>query len=160
MARLKITSEQYKNIVLFEHKSRLEQPSTLIHESGGSDTENTPEGWNEVILGVAILLDRKLSGLNKINGDKAIKNSSIMSKIRDTIENKDRAKALADSLENKGISNAKFLLAKNSREIMIRFNEISEINGLPCRINNVDNLISLDSAIAKAHKEKLKAKSK
>lgn len=107
--KIKITEDQYKKILLHEHSNR-----SLINEQD-----------NEVVLGIASLAGLGLTGHNKIVADKALGKEDILSKIKSTLENKDKLKSIVDNFEEKGMENPNEFLSKNANKIKEKFNSLS-----------------------------------
>lgn len=107
--KIKITEDQYKKILLHEHSNR-----SLINEQN-----------NEVVLGIALLAGLDLTGHNKKIADEALSKEDILSKIKSTLENKDKLKNIADNFEEKGMEDPSNFLSKNANKIKEKFNSLS-----------------------------------
>ena len=107
--KIKITEDQYKKILLQEHSNR-----SLLNEQD-----------NEVVLGIASLAGLGLTGHNKIVADEALGKADILSKIKSTLENKDKIKSIVDNFEEKGMENPNEYLSKNANKIKEKFNSLS-----------------------------------
>ena len=141
MTKIKITANQYNNILLREQKLR------LINNS--ESKEVLEEGLKDVLLGVSLLMDVNLSGLNKENAQKAVSDNTIMSEIKATLENEEKTKELSKAFSEKGMQNPDMLLAKNAEKIVDKFNELAEDNLIKDRINEkvIFNLKKLNNEI-------------
>ena len=87
--RIKLTSEQYDRLVLREQETRSKEPLN--------------EGMRDVLLGVAELMEVKLSGLNKELAIKALSDGNIMREIKTTLEDEERFKEFTELLSEKGV---------------------------------------------------------
>lgn len=123
MRKIKITSEQYTNLLLREQRTRLS--SKLLNESN-----------KEVLLAVSSLMGVNLSGLNKEIAEKALKDKTIMNKVVSTLENDEKINELISNLEEKGMKNAKDKLSVNSKKIVDNFNENSDKNNLGLKMGS------------------------
>lgn len=123
MRKIKITSEQYTNLLLREQRNRLS--SKLLNESN-----------KEVLLAVSSLMGVNLSGLNKEIAEKALKDKTIMNKVVSTLENDEKINELVSNLEEKGMKNAKDKLSVNSKKIVDNFNENSDKNNLGLKMGS------------------------
>ena len=137
MAKIKITSAQYDRLVLNEQETRLNHTQIALNE-----------GAKEVMFGIATLMGINLSGLNKIVGDKALKNTKTMSIIKTTLEDESKVDSLAKALGEKGIEDAENSLAKNAMKIVNKFNSLSD-DKLDGRA--IKNLVGLDSSVSKEY---------
>jgi hypothetical protein len=137
MKKIIITNRQYNNIILREQKERLitDSNSEVVLE----------EGFKDVVLGVALLMGINLSGLNKENAKKSITDDLIMSEIKSTLEDEEKAKELSKAFLEKGLEKSDIILAKNAVKIVEKFNELAKDYGMTHRltqnsINNLENL--------------------
>lgn len=143
MRKIKITHNQYKNILISEQRSR------LINNSNSEQV--LEEGLKDVLLGVSLLMGVNLTGLNKTNAQKAVADSTIMSEIKSTLENEEKIKELSKAFSEKGMQNPDMKLSKNAQKIVDRFNELAETNAIKDRINKqvVYNLMNLNGDLKK-----------
>jgi len=116
MTKIKITSEQYNKILLHEQHVRTNSLKTLN------------EGIKEVVLGVSMLMGINLTGLNKEQAEKALKDKNVMLEISSTFENESKIDELIKNLEEKGMVNAKEKLSSKANQVITKFNKISEEN--------------------------------
>lgn len=153
MAKIKITSEQYKSILLREQESRLNASGNVLNENLELGPELLEEGWKEVLLGVAMLMGVGLTGVNKAMAQDALKNSETMSQIKATLEDENKTQELAKAFQEKGMKNPDTLLAKNAEKIKDKFNEVADDNKISYKVSNkvVDNLTSLDVELARGY---------
>ena len=159
MAKIKITSEQYKSILLREQESRLNAFGNVLNENLELGPELLEEGWKEVLLGVALLMGVGLTGINKTMGQNALKDEQTMAQIKTTLEDENKTQELVKSFQEKGMKNPDTLLAKNAEKIKDKFNEVAADNNMKHVIgaNVIDNLIGLDKKLAKKYEdEKIK----
>ena len=156
MTKIKITSEQYKSILLREQENRLNASGNVLNENLELGPELLEEGWKEVLLGVASLLGVGLTGLNKAMAQDALGDENIMGEIKSALENKNKIEELVKALEEKGMKNPKNLLAKNAKKIKDEYNKISKDNNMKHIIgtNVIANLIGLDKELAKEYEDK------
>ena len=115
MAKLKITQEQYNNIILHEQASR----SSLL-------TETT----HEVVLGVAKLAGLKLSGHNETVAKNALNDAKTMTLIKSTLEDDNKVKELVKKMEEKGMKDVESFLSKNVESIVKGYNEYAKAEKL------------------------------
>lgn len=155
MTRVKITSKQYNAILLREQESRLECNITSLKESFNKDTELLEEGLKEVLLGVAKLLDVKLSGVNKVAAENALKDELVISEIKDILEDGNKIKELSKTFAEKGMKEPDLKLANNAKKIIDNFNKLSENKKL-----NDKALANIESLSKELVREKEKAKKK
>ena len=106
--KLKITQKQLDTIILNEQNSRL----NIL-------TETT----KEVVLSIAMLAGVKLSGQNEFVAKNALKDTKIMSEVKDTLEDDDKINDLVDSMVDKGMKDPKNMLFKNADKIISNFNK-------------------------------------
>ena len=153
MAKIKITSEQYKSILLREQESRLNASGNVLNENLELGPELLEEGWKEVLLGVAMLMGVGLTGVNKAMAQDALKNSETMAQIKATLEDENKTQELAKAFQEKGMKNPDTLLAKNAEKIKDKFNEVADDNKISYKVSNkvVDNLTSLDVELARGY---------
>ena len=114
--RIKLTSEQYDRLVLREQETRSKEPLN--------------EGMRDVLLGVAELMEVKLSGLNKELAIKALSDGNIMREIKTTLEDEERFKEFTELLSEKGVKNPINLLANNAKKIIDGYNKSAKANNL------------------------------
>jgi hypothetical protein len=153
MVKIKITSEQYKAILLREQKTRLKASNSVLNENLDLGPELLEEGWKEVVLGVAMLMGVGLTGPNKAMAQDALSNEKTMAQIKTTLEDETKTQELAKAFQEKGIKNPDTLLAKNAEKIKNKFNEIAKDNHIKYNVSTkvVDNLVSLDAELAKGY---------
>jgi len=153
MVKIKITSEQYKAILLREQETRLKVSNSVLNENLDLGPELLEEGWKEVVLGVAMLMGVGLTGPNKAMAQDALSNEKTMAQIKTTLEDETKTQELAKAFQEKGMKNPDTLLAKNAEKIKDKFNEIAKDNHIKYNVNTkvVDNLVSLDSELAKGY---------
>jgi len=140
--KIKITEQQYKNIIIKEQESRL-------NEAFNSNAELLEEGWKEVLLGVAMLLGVGLSGPNKSMASNALTDEATMAQIKATLEDEDKTKELAKAFAEKGMKDPNSLMAKNAQKLVDNFNKLANENDLTYKISNkvVNNLESLSGEL-------------
>jgi hypothetical protein len=115
--KLKITTSQYNTILISEHDSR-------------SNTKQLNENTDLVVMGFSKMIGVPLTGLNKTAGDKALEDKEIITKIKNTIEDKNKLKSLIDKLEEKGMENPSARLSKDPQKIIDKYNKIASDKGL------------------------------
>ena len=153
MTKIKITSEQYKSILLREQENRLNASGNVLNENLELSPELLEEGWKEVLLGVALLMGVGLTGINKTMAQNALKDEQTMSQIKATLEDENKTRELAKAYEEKGMKNPDTLLAKNAEKIKNKFNEVAADNNISYNVSTrvVDNLTSLDVELARGY---------
>jgi hypothetical protein len=153
MTKIRITSEQYKSILLREQESRLMASENVLNENIDLGPELLEEGWKEVLLGVAMLMGVGLTGVNKAVAQDALKNSQTMAQIKATLEDENKTQELAKAFEEKGMKNPDALMAKNAEKIKDNFNKVADDNKINYKVSNkvVDNLSSLDVELARGY---------
>jgi hypothetical protein len=153
MTKIKITSEQYKSILLREQENRLNASGNVLNENLELGPELLEEGWKEVLLGVALLMGVGLTGINKTMAQNALKDEQTMSQIKATLEDENKTRELAKAYEEKGMKNPDTLLAKNAEKIKNKFNEVAADNKISYNVSTrvVDNLTSLDVELARGY---------
>jgi len=153
MTKIRITSEQYKSILLREQESRLNASKNVLNENIYLGPELLEEGWKDVILGVALLMGVGLTGVNKAVAQDALKNNQTMAQIKATLEDENKTRELARAYEEKGMKNPDSLLAKNAEKIKDNFNKVADDNKINYKVSNtvVDNLTSLDIELARGY---------
>lgn len=92
------------------------------------------EDWKGVVLGTAMLLGLNLSGQNKLIGQEAINNDSILNQIKRTLES-DKIEDVAESLENAGLKNALDRIEDNAQKIEAKFNAIAKNKNLNYKLS-------------------------
>ena len=132
MLKIKITKEQYNNILLHEQKSRLE--FNIINESGNDKPELLEKGYRESILCVALMLGFNLTGLNRENVEKYIKDKNIMSQVKSILEDEEKIKKLVGGLEAKGMTDPLNKLKEKSNQLIKKYNEIAINNNIEDRL--------------------------
>ena len=135
MGRIKITPKQYNTIILREQEARLNASGDVINETLELDPEVLEEGWKEVVLGVAMLLNLGLSGQNKAMAQDAVKNVKTMSQIKATLEDADKTKELVDLLKQKGMKDPAKTLSTNAEKVVDKYNEIAKDNNLKYHVD-------------------------
>ena len=128
MTKIRITSEQYKSILLREQESRLNASKNVLNENIDLGPELLEEGWKDVLLGVALLMGVGLTGVNKAVAQDALKNNQTMAQIKATLEDENKTRELARAYEEKGMKNPDSLLAKNAEKIKDNFNKVADDN--------------------------------
>lgn len=123
--RLKITQQQYNNILLNEKRARLEALNSMINENTSPNTKLINEGWKEVVLGIALILGVGLTGQNKEIADEAIKNPETMAKIKSTLEDENSLEELIDALKEKGMKNPENKLTANIEKFIDDYNTMA-----------------------------------
>lgn len=153
MTKIKITSEQYKSILLHEQISRLKTYDNVLNENLELGPEVLEEGWKEVLLGVAMLMGVGLTGVNKTMAQDALKNGETMAQIKATLEDKNKTQELVKSFGEKGMRNPEAILAKNAEKVVDNFNKVSDDNKLEYKVSNkvVTNLHDLDVSLSQGY---------
>jgi hypothetical protein len=133
--KIKLTSKQYNNLLLHEQKER--SNSNLLNEN-----------FNGVLMTFSKIIGINLSGRNKIEGDKSIKDLSILKQIKTTLEDKSKLDDLVDALETKGMKNTKTKLATDSQKIINDINDLLIKNDLGgVGLDGLTNLQDLDKSV-------------
>jgi hypothetical protein len=88
MTKIRITEKQYE--VILSYKS-------LLKEGDDAKTDL------KVILAISVLIGLNITGHNKIMADMALKDKTIFTKIKETLESKDDLEELVKALEIKGL---------------------------------------------------------
>ena len=88
MSKIKITPKQYNAIIFSEQLDKSLSNGELLEE-----------GWKEVVLGTAMLMGVGLSGINKISAQNALKNDSVMSQIKQTLEDENKIKTIEKKIK-------------------------------------------------------------
>lgn len=153
MTKIKITSQQYKSILLREQESRLKASGDVLNENLELNPELLEEGWKEVLLGVAMLMGVGLTGVNKTMAQDALKNGETMAQIKATLEDKNKTQELVKSFGEKGMRNPEAILAKNAEKVVDNFNKVSDNNKLEYKVTNkvVTNLHDLDVSLSQGY---------
>jgi len=115
--KLKITKSQYNTILISEQQIR-------------SNTKQLNENADLVLMGFSKMIGVPLTGLNKEAADKALEDNNIITKIKNTIEDKHKLKSLIDRLEEKGMDNPSARLSKDPQNIIDKYNKIASDKGL------------------------------
>ena len=123
--RIKITQEQYKNILLNEELARLEARKSMIKENTSPNTKIINEGWKEVVLGIALILGVGLTGQNKEVAEEALKDPETMNKIKSTLEDENSLEELVDALKEKGMKNPESKLTSNIEKFINDYNTMA-----------------------------------
>ena len=123
--RIKITQEQYKNILLNEELARLEARKSMIKENTSPNTKIINEGWKEVVLGIALILGVGLTGQNKDVAEEALKDPETMNKIKTTLEDENSLEELVDALKEKGMKNPESKLTSNIEKFIEDYNTMA-----------------------------------
>jgi hypothetical protein len=89
MTKIRITEKQYE--VILSYKSLLKE---------GDDAIKTDL---KVILAISVLIGLNITSHNKIMADMALKDKTIFTKIKETLESKDDLEELVKALEIKGL---------------------------------------------------------
>jgi len=126
MSKLIITQKQYDTLLLREHKTRL-----LINEAS-----------DEVVLSVALLIGVKLTGQNESRANKALKDESILNKIKSTIETEKDLKELIIQLEEKGLKDVEDKFIKKADLFIDNYNKYVKTNKMDFMTKS--KLIDLD----------------
>jgi hypothetical protein len=126
MSKLIITQKQYDTLLLREHKTRL-----LINEAS-----------DEVVLSVALLIGVKLTGQNESRANKALKDESILNKIKSTIETEKDLKELIKQLEEKGLKDVEDKFIKKADSFIDNYNKYVKTNKMDFMTKS--KLIDLD----------------
>ena len=117
MRRIIIKESQYK--LLSEH---------IIKESS-----------KEVLLGAGVIICRaigkNMTKFNKFVADKAVANKHTMAKIKDSFEDENKLKSLADEFTSHGFNDLENVLSSNAKKIIDEFNETAKRNNLPYHLN-------------------------
>ena len=134
MSKIKITKEQYNTILLHEQKNRLNDNNRVINENSKDTPEPLEKGYREAILCVAFMLGFNLTGLNKENVDKNIKDKNIMGQVKSILEDEEKIKKLVDGLEAKGMVDPLNRLKEKSSNLIKKYNEIAINNNIEDRL--------------------------
>ena len=158
MPKIKITNKQYNSILMREQESRLNAFKGTISENVSPNSELLKEGWKEVVLGVALMLGVRLTGQNKLIATNVIKDSKVMSDIKNTLEDEDKTKELIDAFKEKGMSEPEKKLALNAERVVDNYNKFAKENGIDSVIDvkttqglvNLNNKSKLDYELTPA----------
>jgi hypothetical protein len=134
MAKIRITNEQYSRLILKEHNSR------ILNES-----EQSLNTSNDILLGLAKIMDVNLSGFNLHKAENIIKDSKKMLELKKIIQNPEKRQGLIDDLNSKGMINPNDKVLYKSSDIADNFNKISKENGFEYKIDAngfLDNLLN------------------
>lgn len=134
MAKLKITNEQYNRLILNEHTTR------ILNEN-----ESSLNTSNDILLGLAKIMDVNLTGFNLHKAENVIKDSKKMLELKKIIQNPEKRQELIDDLNTKGMINTNDKILYKYSDIADNFNKISKDNGFDYKIDAngfLDNLLS------------------
>lgn len=142
MSKIKITPKQYNAIIFSEQLDKSLSNGELLEE-----------GWKEVVLGTAMLMGVGLSGINKISAQNALKNDSVMSQIKQTLEDENKIKELSKAFADKGMKNPDSLIVKNAKKAVNQFNKLAQEHDKTYRVSEkaVETLESLDAELKKGY---------
>ena len=124
MTKIKITQKQYDIIILNEQKRM------LTESNDKPDYKND----NNVILAFYQLMGMSLSGMNKIDGENALKQELTLNKINGILSNKEKLNALVDDLIAKGKADAKDDVLAKKHTIIKNFRETVKSMGLEIKL--------------------------
>lgn len=124
MTKIKITQKQYDTIILNEQKR------ILTESNDKPDYKND----NNVILAFYKLMGMSLSGMNKIDAEKALKQETTLSKIHSILSNKEKLSTMIDDLVTKGKTNAKDDVLAKKHTIIKNFRETVKDLGLEIKL--------------------------
>ena len=144
MAKIKISQRQYNTILLHEQNARLMASNELLNETTTSSTQISEEVNTDVVLGVSSILGVPLTGKNRADAEKALESDVVITGIKKTLEHKDDLEELDDSLEEKGLKNAKAKLAARVNDLVKKFNELPKAKELNKKIG-LEATINLES---------------
>jgi len=113
MIKLIITENQYKSILLFENS-------------------------DDILLGLAKVMDIKLTGQNENIANNAVKSKSTMGAIKNALEDSEKIKEFIESLTNKGMDDASNKLLYKTDIIADNFNRYSKENNLGYSLDMLD----------------------
>jgi hypothetical protein len=125
MTKIKITLEQYNKIIAHEKDTR------LLKESENSDFQNT----NDVLLGFAKIIGANLTGQNEFIANEALKNKSIMLKIKNIIIDVNEREKMIDDLSKKGLKDANDKIVKSLDKIVSNYNKYANQNKIEDKLN-------------------------
>ena len=99
----------------------------------------------EVVLGVALLLGVKLSGLNNELAHKYIVDDKVIGQIKNILGDEFKTKELIKNMEEKGMSDVKTLLTKKAEEVVKNFDKFCgpEKHDADANIKIINNLNNL-----------------
>jgi hypothetical protein len=124
MTKIKITQKQYNTIILNEQKRM------LTESNDKPDYKND----NNVILAFYKLMGMSLSGMNKIDAEKALKQELTLNKINGILSNKEKLNTMIDDLISKGKANAKDDVLAKKHTIIKNFRETVKDLGLEIKL--------------------------
>ena len=119
MTKLIITEQQYKMLLDSQKK-------VVLKEEENSDMNYN----NEILMGFAKIIGINLTKHNQIIGDRAIKDSNVLSTIKSTILDPQKREKLLKDLEGKGMVDANNKLFIKSEKIVNNFNKFAEACGM------------------------------
>jgi hypothetical protein len=135
--KIKLTSKQYNNLLLHEQKER--SSDNLLNEN-----------FNALLMTFSKIIGVNLSGRNKIEAEKSIKDLNILKQVKSTLEDKNKLDDLVNGLETKGMQNTKTKLATDSQKIINDINDLLIKNDLGgVGLNGLTNLQDLDKSLQK-----------
>lgn len=124
MTKIKITQQQYNAILLNEQKRLLSE-----------DEKPKYKNQNEVILAFSMLMGISLSGLNRTDAEKALKQESCLDKINAILSSKEKLSTMVDDLKTKGKVDAKDELLTKKHVILKNFREAVNELGLDIKLS-------------------------
>lgn len=153
MKKIKITQEQYNKLIITEQTRIINNQNSLLSESVNKNAELLEEGWKEIVLGVAMLMNLDLTGQNAVGAEKATRDVNIMKQIEATLEDKTKTQELIDAMKEKGMKDPSVMLAKNADEIEDNYNELSdkEKMGIKLSVVAVNNLKALENKLKQGY---------
>ena len=100
-----------------------------------------------------MLMGVGLSGINKISAQNALKNDSVMSQIKQTLEDENKIKELSKAFADKGMKNPDSLIVKNAKKAVNQFNKLAQEHDKTYRVSEkaVETLESLDAELKKGY---------
>jgi hypothetical protein len=153
MKKIKITREQYDNLLLAEQKRLSNSSNDLLTESINNNSELLEEGWKEIVLGIAMLMGLNLTGQNNKTAEKALSDANIIKQIETTLEDKSETEELVNLMKEKGMKDPSLKLAQNADKIINNFNKLSDKEKINAKLSVAiaSNLKSLDSKIKQGY---------
>jgi len=98
------------------------------------EQENLEEGWKEIVLGAAILLNANLTNAQAIRGSQALQNQEVIEQVKETLEDESKIYDLANSLKVDK-DELKMHMEKNAEQIQSVFDQYSKNKNLKLNLS-------------------------
>jgi hypothetical protein len=119
--KVKITKDQLNVLIEHIHNNDMSKPIGFINESY-FEKEILEEGWKQTLLIAAAALGVALTGVNKVQAQKAMNDPQALSQAIEQVSTEEGLDAVADSLEAAGLKNAKEKILNNAERVQDKLN--------------------------------------